>query len=129
MKEDKDNNSRYKEKINWSKKMKTLIRDAEISSNEERSWRHQLEIQGLVQLKTEYDDISSRYKYRLNWEEKTTVRNTKEISNEKEVEDINSRCKGKFNITRKKKTPIRDTKVFSNAERRRRQLFEIQRQV
>ena len=109
--------------------MKTLIRDADISSNGERRWLHQLEIQGLVQLKTEYDDISSRYKYRLNWWEKTSVRNTKEISNKKEVEDINSRWKCKFNRVRKKKTPIRDTKVFSNAERRQRQQFEILRHI
>ena len=52
-----------------------------------------------------------------------------EISNEKEVEDINSRCKGKFNRIRKNKTTIRDTKVFWNTERRRKHQFEIQRQV
>ena len=61
-KEDKDNNSRYKDKFNWSKKMKTLIRDAEINSNEKKRWTHQLEIQGLVQMKIEDDDIVSRYK-------------------------------------------------------------------
>ena len=46
-----------------------------------------------------------------------------------EDEELISRNKGKFNQRKKTKTSIRDTKVSSAEERRRRHQFETQRSV